>query len=214
MKAKKAAPHFVDGVAILSGSGDLSLGGGAPRAQTFRTMPFRAAANDRSSASAGKIMESSTRSSISSAQSSAQSEERGPIPPQFATVATDGNRISLAQYRGRVVLLDFWATWCPPSREEAPQIVQMYQQYHSSGLEIIGASFDHNYEAMKRFTSANGMTWRQIYGGHDWDSELAQLYGVDSIPSNVLIGRDGTALAVGLHGPFLQAAIEYALAEK
>lgn len=207
--AKTKGPRFVDGVAILDNDsgGAIALSSGTSHAQTINKGSVRAAPSSVATTSGA------TTSSTQNARTT-RAAPRRPVPPQFSTTATDGRGISLSQYRGRVVLLDFWATWCPPCRDEAPRLVGIYNQYHRKGFEIVGASLDSDSGDLADFTRANGITWRQIFGGKNWDSDLAKLYGVHSIPNNVLIGRDGTAIAVDVHGAQLQAAIEYALAER
>ncbi len=214
-KAVNSGPRFVDGVAILNydGGGSIALSGGTSSVRTINKGGVRTTTTTKLEKS-----ESSTRSADAprgdAPRRAAREKPKRPTPPQFTTTATDGSRISLSQYRGKVVLLDFWATWCPPCRVEVPQLVRIYNKYHRQGLEIVGASLDSDADKLESFTKANDMNWRQIFGGKNWDSDLAQLYGIRSIPSNVLIARDGTAVAVDVHGAQLQAAIEYALAER
>ncbi len=119
-------------------------------------------------------------------------------------------------YKGKIVLLDFWATWCPPCREEVPNIVKVYEQFHGRGLEILGVSLDrpNKTQEIKDFMSEFGMTWDQIYDGKYWKAEIAQLYGIDSIPRAFLVDGDtGLILAMGdeLRGAGLQEAVMKAL---
>jgi len=138
----------------------------------------------------------------------------------FETDRFDGKTVMFPDdYKGKIVLLDFWAVWCPPCRDEVPNIVRTYEQFHKEGFEILGVSLDRKGDdaKLKDFMQEFGMTWAQIFDGGYWKAEIAQLYGVNSIPHAVLVdGTTGTILAMGddLRGNGLQAAVEKALSKK
>lgn len=144
--------------------------------------------------------------------------KKGAAPLPFKGNDLAGKPVSLAAYKGKVVLLDFWATWCPPCREEIPNLVRTYNKYHAGGLEIVGVSLDREGDKAKlvSYTKENKMPWRQVYDGKFWQAAMAQAYSVQSIPFSVLVGRDGKILAVGnaLRGEDLEPAIKAALARK
>lgn len=140
----------------------------------------------------------------------------GASPIVFAAKDMTGKPVSLSQYAGKVVLLDFWATWCGPCVGEVPNVVANYKKFHAQGLEIVGISLDNAGDRAKllSFTRQNHMAWRQVYDGGGWHSKTAQLYKVQAIPFSLLIGRDGKIAAVDPRGPALAPAVETALAAK
>jgi thiol-disulfide isomerase/thioredoxin len=133
----------------------------------------------------------------------------------------DGKMVSLADYKGKVVLLDFWATWCGPCRAELPHILAAYEKYKSQGFEILSVSLDYadktTVDAYKQWIAEKGMNWRHIYDQKDWTGPLVKAYLVDGsgIPSPFLIGRDGSLVASGdkCRGEDLSKSIELALSK-
>jgi thiol-disulfide isomerase/thioredoxin len=134
--------------------------------------------------------------------------------PDFNETDLTGAPLSVVAARGKVMLVDFWATWCGPCRAEMPNVIAAYQKYRSSGFDIIGISLDENQGAVVNFTAAQGMTWPQYFDGKGWDNKLAKQYGVDSIPMSYLLDRNGVILGKGLRGQALDEAVNNALADK
>jgi peroxiredoxin len=125
----------------------------------------------------------------------------GEKAPAFQTKTLDGKTVSFpADYKGKVLLLDFWATWCRPCREELPKVVSVYKHYHDKGFEVLSVSLDRAKQgpAVLQFAKDNGMNWPQIYDGQFWRTPVALQYGVQAIPCPVLVDGDtGKIIAVG-----------------
>ncbi|MCJ7579572.1 MAG: TlpA family protein disulfide reductase [Candidatus Aminicenantes bacterium] len=132
--------------------------------------------------------------------------------PDFQVIDIEGKALSLAQFKNKVVLIDFWATWCPPCVDEMPNIVKTYKMYHDKGFEIIGISLDQNKNRFLKFLEENNMTWRQYYDGKGGNNELARKYSIDSIPSTFLLNANGKIIAKNLRGSSLEEAIKEAVA--
>ncbi|MFC2166486.1 redoxin family protein [Acidobacteriota bacterium] len=133
--------------------------------------------------------------------------------PDFQVNDIEGKSLSLDQFKNKVVLIDFWATWCPPCVEEMPNIVKTYKMFHDKGFEIIGISLDQNKTRFLNFLEENDMTWRQYYDGKGGNNELARKYSIDSIPSTFLLDANGKIIAKNLRGSSLEEAIKEAVAK-
>jgi peroxiredoxin len=127
-------------------------------------------------------------------------------PPAFSLPDTTGKTISPENYRGKVVLLDFWATWCGPCVAEMPAVRKLYEAYHDKGFEIVGISLDDPKDGAKieKFVQENKIAWPQI---HDTTHELSKKFFVTAIPATFLIGKDGKITAVDLRGDELEKAV-------
>ena len=140
--------------------------------------------------------------------------------PDFAEKDLNGKPLSVAALKGKVVLVDFWATWCPPCRAELPNVIATYKKHHSEGFEIIGVSLDGMRDKLESFLKDNpDMTWPQFFDGNgeaaqNWSSKLAAKYGVQSIPFAVLVGPDGKIIGKELRGEELETAVSAAVAKK
>jgi peroxiredoxin len=134
--------------------------------------------------------------------------------PDFSEKDLDGKPLSVANYKGKVVLVDFWATWCPPCRAELPNVLKTYEAHHKDGFEIIGISLDQDKSKLTSFIKDKNMTWPQYFDGRGWGNKLAAKYGVESIPTTYLLDRQGTIIGNDLRGEDLDQAVTKALAKK
>jgi peroxiredoxin len=131
--------------------------------------------------------------------------------PDFNETDISGKPLSIANYQGKVVLVDFWATSSGSSRAELPQVMSAYGKYHDQGFEIIGISLDQDRTRFAEFTKAMGLNWPQYFDGQGWQNKLAVKYGVEKIPSTYLLDREGKIIGKDLHGEALLAAVAKAL---
>jgi thiol-disulfide isomerase/thioredoxin len=134
--------------------------------------------------------------------------------PDFQEKDMEGKPLSVSQHKGKVVLVDFWATWCMPCRMELPNVIATYEKHHGNGFEIVGISLDQDAAAMKNYTKTSGMPWPQFFDGQLWQNKLAQQYGIMSIPATFLLDKQGTIIGRDLRGPELEQAVADALAKK
>ena len=142
------------------------------------------------------------------------SELTGKIVPDFTDIDLDGKPISLQQYRGKVILLDFWAVWCPPCIVEMPNVKRVYDTYKDQGFDIIGVSLDTDETRLRNYLKTNDISWRQIFSGQKWKSPLAKKYHIRSIPAPWLIARDGTLISREARGVKLERLVVKALRDK
>jgi peroxiredoxin len=134
--------------------------------------------------------------------------------PDFDEQDVAGKPVSIANYKGKVVLIDFWATWCGPCVGELPNVLKVYQKHHDQGFEIIGISLDEDKQKLDSFTKEHNMTWQQFFDGKGWGNKLAAKYGVQSIPATYLLDGNGNIIAKDLRGEALETAVTGALAKK
>lgn len=138
----------------------------------------------------------------------------GQEAPDFTLPDVDGKPVSLNSFRGKYVLVDFWASWCGPCRQENPNIVATYNQFKDKNFTILGVSLDQDKKAWLKAINDDGLVWKQISDLKFWNSEAATLYQVQAIPFNVLIDPNGKVIAKELRGPDLRNKLAEVLASK
>lgn len=133
----------------------------------------------------------------------------GSKAPDFQLSDLQGKTVSLSDHLGKgYVLLDFWAAWCVPCRKENPNVVAAYEKYKNKGFSVYGVSLDRKKEAWTKAIADDHLDWMQVSDLAFWNSAAAKLYGVRAIPSNFLIGPDGTIVAKNLRGEELHNTLE------
>jgi peroxiredoxin len=134
--------------------------------------------------------------------------------PDFTEKDLAGKPLSVANYKGKVVLVDFWATWCPPCVGELPNVLKTYQKHHAEGFEIIGISLDDDEKKLLAFIKSKDVPWPQYFDGKGWGNKLAQKYGIQSIPATFLLDGEGKIIAKDARGETLEEAVAKAVAKK
>lgn len=134
--------------------------------------------------------------------------------PDFDEKDIHGKPFNLAAYKGKIVLVDFWATWCGPCVSELPNVLATYEKHHPAGFEIVGISLDTDKSQLEKFIETKKMPWQQFFDGKGWENKLAEKYGINSIPATYLLDGQGTIIAKNLRGPALEAAVAKALEKK
>jgi peroxiredoxin len=138
----------------------------------------------------------------------------GALAPDFTLKTPSGEDLALSSLRGKVVLIDFWASWCGPCRRENPNVRKLYRRFHYKGFEILGVSLDNDGNRWKGAIQADSLTWPHVSDLRGWQSSAAQLYQVSSIPQTYLIDKDGRIMAKGLRGPELEMVLAKIFADQ
>ncbi len=132
----------------------------------------------------------------------------GAAAPEFAMADTSGKSVSLSSLKGKYVLLDFWAAWCGPCRQENPNVVQVYHKFKDKGFTVFGVSLDRERKDWLKAIKDDRLFWPQVSDLNFWQSKAAVLYGISSIPRNFLLDPRGKIIARDLRGPDLGEKLE------
>lgn len=135
----------------------------------------------------------------------------GSQAPTISALSPDGKIIKLSDFKGQYVLVDFWASWCAPCRQENPNLVASYQRFKDKNFTVLGFSLDDNEEAWKKAIVVDKLEWAQVSELRQWDSPTAQSYNVSAIPASFLIDPSGKIIAKNLRGEQLNQFLEKTL---
>ncbi|WP_295769059.1 TlpA disulfide reductase family protein [uncultured Mucilaginibacter sp.] len=124
--------------------------------------------------------------------------------PEFTAKDVNGKDVKLADYKGKYVMIDFWASWCGPCRQENPNVVKLYNQYKGKGFNILGVSLDENKQAWQRAIQDDKLTWQQVSDLKKWDGQVARAYQIQAIPSNFILDTEGNIIAKNITGQNLE----------
>jgi len=134
--------------------------------------------------------------------------KQGYDAPEIALPSVNGDTIRLSSLKGKVVLLDFWASWCGPCRTSNKSLVKLYPKYKAKGFEIFGVSLDDDKSKWRKAIKKDNIKWLQVNDGGGWDAETAVRWNINAIPTSYLIDKKGKLIAMDLEGKSLERALK------
>jgi len=135
----------------------------------------------------------------------------GQQAPDLSLPSTEGKTVSIASFRGKYVLVDFWASWCNPCRQENPNVVNAYKQFKDKNFTILGVSLDKDKSPWLKAIKDDQLSWTQVSDLAYWNSKAVETYKLESIPFNILIDPQGKIIAEGLRGAELEKKLQEVL---
>jgi peroxiredoxin len=132
----------------------------------------------------------------------------GAAAPEISLPDVNGNTISLSSLKGKVVLVDFWASWCGPCRHANPSVVRLYKKYKDQGFEVFGVSIDSKKAAWIKAIKQDKIKYTQVNDNGGWNSSVAATYGVDQIPTSFLLDKNGNVFAIDAEGKELDKLVK------
>jgi len=132
----------------------------------------------------------------------------GAVAPDFKLATPEGEELAVSDFRGKVLLIDFWASWCGPCRRENPHVVKLYEKYKDKGFEVLGVSLDQHRDRWLQAIKKDGLEWAHISDLRGWSNQAAKMYSVSSIPHTVLLDQEGRIIASKLRSHTLEAKLK------
>ncbi len=137
------------------------------------------------------IIKDITGKDVKLAAAEPKADDRIGKPVDIKFTSIDGDKVDVSKMKGKVVLIDFWATWCGPCVAELPNVKRAYKKLHSKGFEIVGISLDSKESALRRFVKKEEMPWSQYFDGKGWNNIISKKHGIRSIPAMWLVDKQG-----------------------